>query len=220
VPCRAPISSGLNFLLNEQPDKAIEAFIEAVRIDPETVELHFALGSLFRRRGETDRAIRMHQNMVDREDLAPEQRLHALSELGQDYLKAGLLDRAEALLAVRGTRANEQRAALPARDLPAGEGLGQGHRGLAEAMPNHSGDSGRRRSPTSVASWPPTAMLHDRHDEARRYIDEALAVNRKCVRATSCSAICMPRREWRDGDRPGSASNSRIPCISRWRPKS
>src|SRR5512142_3137901 len=85
---------GLNFLLNEQPDKAIEAFLEAARIDTETIELHFALGSLFRRRGETDRAIRVHQNLVDREGLTDEQRLHALSDLGQDYLKAGLLDRA------------------------------------------------------------------------------------------------------------------------------
>ncbi len=60
---------GLNFLLNEQPDKAIEAFIEVVKVDPETVELHFALGSLFRRRGETERAIRMHRNLLDRVDL-------------------------------------------------------------------------------------------------------------------------------------------------------
>ena len=60
---------GLNFLLNEQPDKAIEAFIEVVKVDPETVELHFALGSLFRRRGETERAIRMHRNLLERPDL-------------------------------------------------------------------------------------------------------------------------------------------------------
>ncbi|WP_417067663.1 lipopolysaccharide assembly protein LapB [Niveibacterium terrae] len=88
--------SGLNFLLNEEPDKAIDSFLEAARIDPQTVELHFALGSLFRRRGELDRAIRMHQTLVDRDDLSAEQRANALSELGQDYLKAGLLDRAEA----------------------------------------------------------------------------------------------------------------------------
>ena len=86
---------GLNFLLNEQPDKAIDAFIDVVRIDPETVELHFALGNLFRRRGETDRAIRVHQHLVERGDLDARQREHALFELGQDYLKAGLLDRAE-----------------------------------------------------------------------------------------------------------------------------
>jgi len=88
---------GLNFLLNEQPDKAIEAFIEVVKVDPETVELHFALGSLFRRRGEYDRAIRMHQNLLDRADLGPEQKLQAQMELGQDYFKAGILDRAEEL---------------------------------------------------------------------------------------------------------------------------
>ncbi len=86
---------GLNFLLNEQPDKAIDAFIDVVRLDPETVELHFALGNLFRRRGETDRAIRVHQNLAERPGLDPQQREHALFELGQDFLKAGLLDRAE-----------------------------------------------------------------------------------------------------------------------------
>ena len=86
---------GLNFLLNEQPDKAIDAFIEIVKLDPETVELHFALGSLFRRRGETERAIRVHQNLLARPDLPLEHQVHAQYELGQDYLKAGLLDRAE-----------------------------------------------------------------------------------------------------------------------------
>lgn len=86
---------GLNFLLNEQPDKAIDAFVDVVKLDPETVELHFALGNLFRRRGETDRAIRVHQSLVSRGDLAAGQREHALFELGQDFLRAGLLDRAE-----------------------------------------------------------------------------------------------------------------------------
>ncbi|CAN0619157.1 Lipopolysaccharide assembly protein B [Burkholderia multivorans] len=86
---------GLNFLLNEQPDKAINAFIEVAKLDPETAELHFALGNLFRRRGETDRAIRVHQNLLSRTDLPVNERDHALYELGQDFLKAGLLDRAE-----------------------------------------------------------------------------------------------------------------------------
>ena len=86
---------GLNFLLNEQPDQAIDAFIEVVKLDPETIELHFALGNLFRRRGETDRAIRVHQNLLGRADLPVSERDHALFELGQDFLKAGLLDRAE-----------------------------------------------------------------------------------------------------------------------------
>jgi len=86
---------GLNFLLNEQPDKAIDAFVDVVQLEPETVELHFALGNLFRRRGETERAIRVHKNLVERSDLTQDQREHALFELGQDYLKSGLLDRAE-----------------------------------------------------------------------------------------------------------------------------
>jgi lipopolysaccharide assembly protein B len=86
---------GLNFLLNEQPDKAIDAFTEVVRLDPETSELHFALGNLFRRRGETERAIRIHKALVERSDLSNQQRQQALHELGQDYFRAGLLDRAE-----------------------------------------------------------------------------------------------------------------------------
>jgi len=87
---------GLNFLLNEEPDRAIDAFVEVAKLDPETTELHFALGSLFRRRGEIDRAIRVHQSLLARADLATAEREHALHELAQDFLKAGMLDRAEA----------------------------------------------------------------------------------------------------------------------------
>lgn len=85
----------LNYLLNEQPDKAIDSLVDVVKLDPETTDVHFALGNLFRRRGENERAIRVHKSLVDRSDLTDAQRQHALFELGQDYLKAGLLDRAE-----------------------------------------------------------------------------------------------------------------------------
>jgi lipopolysaccharide biosynthesis regulator YciM len=88
---------GLNYLINEQPDKAVDVFIKMLEVDTETVEVHLALGNLFRRRGEVDRAIRIHQNLIARPQLAKEQRIHALSELGQDYLRAGVLDRAERL---------------------------------------------------------------------------------------------------------------------------
>jgi lipopolysaccharide biosynthesis regulator YciM len=88
---------GLNFLLNEQPDKAIESFIEVVKVDPQTIDLHFALGSLFRRQGEIDRATRMHQNLLDRPDLPSDKRQAAVFELAQDFHRAGLLDRAEEL---------------------------------------------------------------------------------------------------------------------------
>lgn len=96
---------GLNFLLNEQQDKAIDAFIEAVQNDPDTSELHFALGNLFRRRGEYERAVRVHQHLLSRGDLSLDDRHRAQHALALDYLKAGLLDRAEeALLKLEGTR--------------------------------------------------------------------------------------------------------------------
>ncbi len=86
---------GLNFLLNEQPDKAIEVFVKILEVDSDTVDTHLALGNLFRRRGEVDRAIRIHQNLIARPTLEQEQRSQALLELGKDYLRAGLFDRAE-----------------------------------------------------------------------------------------------------------------------------
>jgi lipopolysaccharide biosynthesis regulator YciM len=90
---------GLNYLLNEQPDKATEVLVQMLEVDPDTVELHLALGSLFRRRGEVDRAIRVHENVMGRLSLSQELRQQASLELGRDFLKAGLLDRAEQLFA-------------------------------------------------------------------------------------------------------------------------
>ena len=95
---------GLNYLLNEQQDQAIDAFIEAVQHDPDTSELHFALGNLFRRRGEYERAVRVHQHLLSRGDLSQADRDRAQHALALDYLKAGLLDRAEdALNKLEGT---------------------------------------------------------------------------------------------------------------------
>ncbi len=89
--------TGLNYLLNEQQDKAIDVFIRMLEVNSDTVETHLALGNLFRRRGEVDRAIRIHQNLMARSSLNSEQRADAVLELGQDYMKAGLFDRAEGL---------------------------------------------------------------------------------------------------------------------------
>ncbi|MFU8876564.1 MAG: lipopolysaccharide assembly protein LapB [Wenzhouxiangellaceae bacterium] len=88
---------GLNYLLNEQPDKAIEVFLKLAEINTETVETHLALGNLFRRRGEMDKAIRFHRHIMTRSTLSEEHRTRALLELGEDYMRAGLLDRAEKL---------------------------------------------------------------------------------------------------------------------------
>ena len=88
---------GLNYLLNEEPDKAIDVFIRLLEVNSETVETHLALANLFRRRGETERAIRIHQNLIARPTLTLLQREQALIELGLDYMSAGVLDRAELL---------------------------------------------------------------------------------------------------------------------------
>ncbi len=105
---------GLNYLLNEQQDQAIDAFIEAVQNDPETSELHFALGNLFRRRGEYERAVRVHEHLLSRGDLSQAERHRAQHALALDFLKAGLLDRAEdALRKLEGTSfEQEARVAL------------------------------------------------------------------------------------------------------------
>ncbi|TDK23465.1 lipopolysaccharide assembly protein LapB [Luteimonas aestuarii] len=86
---------GLNYLLNEQPDKAIELFLHIAELDKDTFETQVALGHLFRRRGEVDRAIRLHQGLVQRPDLSDQQKVQAMLALGEDYMKSGLLDRAE-----------------------------------------------------------------------------------------------------------------------------
>ena len=103
---------GLSLLLNEQPDQAIETLVKIAQLDPETIDLHFALGNLFRRRGETERAIRVHQHLANRDDLKPRDRDHAAYELGRDFLRAGLLDRAEASL----NRVGKGKFASPAKE--------------------------------------------------------------------------------------------------------
>ena len=176
--------SGLNFLLNEQPDKAIDAFIEAVRIDPDTVELHFALGSLFRRRGETERAIRMHQHLVDRDDLAQAQRTQALAELGQDYLKAGLLDRAEAVFTrLRGT-ALEDVALSHLLEIYQQEKDWPKAIEIAQALPDHESVWWRKEMANFHCEIADNAMMDSRFDDASRSVDAALRVNPKSVRAS------------------------------------
>ena len=176
--------SGLNFLLNEQQDKAIDAFIEAVKIDPQTIELHFALGSLFRRRGETDRAIRMHQNLVDREDLSEEQRLQALAELGQDYLKAGLLDRAEAVFVkLRASRLNDLAMRYLLEIYQQEKDWAKAVE-AAKALPDHESVMWRKEVGNFYCELATSALASSKHEDARHYLDEAFAINRRCIRAS------------------------------------
>jgi len=175
---------GLNFLLNEQPDKAIESFIEVVKVDPQTVELHFALGSLFRRRGEYDRAIRMHQNLIERPDLAAEQRTAALFELAQDYLKAGILDRAEELFGrlEQGPHATEARRYL--LEIYQQEKEWQKAIGMAQRLEAESGESRAKEISQFQCELAATESTHSHPDAARDLLEAALEANRKSVRAS------------------------------------
>lgn len=174
---------GLNFLLNEQPDKAIEAFIEVVKVDPETIELHFALGSLFRRRGEVDRAIRMHQNLVERADLAQEQRLHALHELAQDYLKAGLLDRAEELFLKLDGTAHAESALRFLLEIYEQEKDWRKAIQVAEKLEAVTGRSHQKEIANFCCEMAGAEIMQSQPERARPQLAEALAHHRLCVRA-------------------------------------
>jgi lipopolysaccharide assembly protein B len=176
---------GLNFLLNEQPDKAIEAFIEVVKVDPQTVELHFALGSLFRRRGEVDRAIRMHQNLVERADLVQDQRLHALHELAQDYLKAGLLDRAEELFAKLEGTSFEESALCFLLEIYEQEKDWQKAIAIAEKLESVTGRSHQKEIANFYCELAGIEIMHSQPERARPHLASALAHHRLCVRATT-----------------------------------
>ena len=174
---------GLNFLLNEQPDKAIEAFIEVVKVDPETIELHFALGSLFRRRGETERAIRMHRNLLERSDLGEEQRLHAMVELGQDYLKAGLLDRAEEVFGKLKESAHRAQALKFLVEIYQNEKDWMKAIEIARELERDSGQSAQKEIANYYCELAVSEATHSRPEAARRHVDAALSAHRKCVRA-------------------------------------
>ena len=173
--------TGLNFLLNEQPDKAIDSFLEVAKVDSQTVELHFALGNLFRRRGETDRAIRMHQNLIDRADLDDQVRLHALSELGQDFLKAGLLDRAEEMFDKLIGTVFEGEAKRFLLEIYQAEKEWQKAIDLARELPDVATQQEVAEFYCELAAG---EIMRSRADAARAYLDTAMQQNRRCVRAS------------------------------------
>jgi len=174
---------GLNFLLNEQPDKAIEAFIEVVKVDPQTIELHFALGGLFRRRGEVERAIRMHQNLVERPDLASEQKLMALFELAQDYFKAGLLDRAEELFLKLETTSYAEQALRFLLEIYEQEKDWHKAIGIAGKLETVTGRSHQKEVANFCCELALNELMHTRPEAARPHLAQALAHHRTCVRA-------------------------------------
>ena len=172
---------GLNFLLNEQPDKAIDSFLEVAKVDSQTVELHFALGNLFRRRGETERAIRMHQNLIDRPDLEENVRLHALSELGQNFLKAGLLDRAEEIFNKLVGTSFEDDAKRNLLEIYQVEKEWQKAIDLAREMPNLASQQQISEFFCELAAG---EIMRSRPEGARVLLESAMQQNRKCVRGS------------------------------------
>ncbi len=188
---------GLNFLLNEQPDKAIDSFLEVAKVDSQTVELHFALGNLFRRRGETDRAIRMHQNLIDRPDLDDAVRLHALSELGQDFLKAGLLDRAEEIFNKLVGTAIEGEAKRNLLEIYQVEKEWQKAIELARELPDVVSQQEIAEFYCELAAG---EIMRSRSDSARAHLEAAMQQNRKCVRASLLQGDLLLQ----EGNSPGA----------------
>lgn len=175
---------GLNFLLNEQQDKAIDAFIEVVKVDPQTVELHFALGSLFRRRGEVDRALRMHLNLVERADLDPEKKQQALFELAQDYLKAGIMDRAETIFLDLRTSTYAKPSLDFLLEIYQKEKDWIKAIDVAQQLATVSGEPHSKEQAYFYCELAAKELVQQQTNVARSYLDKALAAYPQAVRAT------------------------------------
>src|SRR5580704_5428334 len=175
---------GLNFLLNEQPDKAIESFIEVVKVDPQTIDLHFALGNLFRRQGEIDRAIRMHQNLLDRPDLPADKRQTAVFELAQDFHRAGLLDRAEELFSRLDGGPFEPQALGSLLQIYEEEKDWQKAITATKRMEALAKRPYFKEIAHYYCELAQNALLRSQTSDARGFLDSALAEYKLCTRAT------------------------------------
>lgn len=177
---------GLNYLLSEQQDKALEVFLQLAEVNRETVETHLALGNLFRRRGETDKAIHCHKRIIERDDLSDEQRIQALLELGEDYMRAGLLDRAERLFSeLVGISGDSEHRETATRYLL---GIYQQEKDWEKAIEQ----ARSLELLTGESSGPMIAQLHcelaqaavaaDRREDAARHLHQARSYNANCAR--------------------------------------
>lgn len=176
---------GLNYLLNEQPDKAIDVFLKLAEVDGETAETHLALGSLFRRRGEVDRAIRIHQNLVARPNLSKEQRGYALYELGQDYMRAGLFDRAESMFGeLVEMQVHRKRALEGLREIYQQEKEWVHCLDVVEQLQALTGESLRAEMAQYHCELAQDALKAGDAEAAGGHLSRAQAVDPRCVRAT------------------------------------
>ena len=174
---------GLNFLITNQQDKAIEAFSEAVQANTDSLELHFALGSLFRRRGEVDRAIHLHLNLLQKKELEPQQRMAVTAELAQDYLKAGLLDRAEELFESLDDERYRQPALRALLEIYVREREWERAVKAATELERLSGVPFRIEISHYYCEMAVKSQLANDTHSARFELEQALNANKNCVRA-------------------------------------
>ena len=176
---------GLNYLLNEQTDKAIECFVRMLEVDSDTVEIHLAVGNLFRQRGEVDRAIRIHGNLITRPTLSKSQRSYALLELAQDYMRAGLFDRAETLCReLISLETHTERALMLLSDIYQQEKEWEQAITVTRRLEEKTGKS--RKQAIAQFHCELAEQARDSKDlaEAQRRIASALAADPACVRAS------------------------------------
>ncbi len=180
---------GLNHLLNEEPDKAIDAFVEMLEVDSDTVETHLALGNLFRRRGEVERAIRIHQNLIARPALTREQRAQALLELGQDYMRAGLFDRAENLFReLKDTKLHVRQALNHLLVIYEKEKDWLSCLDVADQLESITGDERALQKSHYHCELALAARTEGRDTDAAAHLKRALNTFRGCVRANHLKA--------------------------------
>ena len=174
---------GLNFLITNQQDKAIEAFTEAVQANTDSLELHFALGSLFRKRGEVDRAIHLHLHLLEKKQLEPQQKLAVTAELAQDYLKAGLFDRAEELFESLDDDRYRQPALRALLEIYVREREWERAIKAATELERISGVPFRIEIANYYCEMAVKSKLANDTHTARFELDQALNANKNCVRA-------------------------------------
>lgn len=188
---------GLNFLLNEEPDKAVDVFIKVLEVDSDTVETHLAVGKLFRRRGEVDRAIRIHQNLIARPQLAKNYRDQSLYELGQDYYSAGVLDRAERIFL---EVVEIKQYAVPA--LRALLDIYQQEKAWENAVQiaNKLEVATKKNMQPTIAHYycelAEVAQHKGQFEKSQHYLQQALDVDARCVRAS----LLMAKLEMKNND--------------------
>lgn len=181
---------GLNYLLNEQPDKAVDVFIKLLEVDTDTAETHLALGSLFRRRGEVDRAIRIHQNLIARPQLSIQQRKEALMALAQDYMSAGVFDRAESIYleVVELDGSNEVGSLRGLLAIYQQEKAWENALDILKQIEATTGNSMLSQAAHYYCEIASTFLKQNSYENAHQAIKKALSIDKKSVRASLMSA--------------------------------